>query len=71
MRRLRYLWLRRRGYEIDQIVNVRHVDDLFSDPPCVYKRSSKLVMRRGTSVRRLRFRRLTAQQLEAGIACWG
>lgn len=67
MKRLRYMWLRRRGYQIDGIVSVRHIDDLFSTPPCVYKRSSKLVMRKGLSVRALHFPRLTAEQLEAGL----
>jgi hypothetical protein len=68
VKRLRYLWLRRRGYTVVAVVNVRHWDDVFAIPPVVYKRSSKLVMRRGLSKRTLHFRRLTIEELEAGLS---
>ena len=64
---IRYRWLRRRGYRPQGIVDVRHIDDLFSDPPVEYKRSSKLVMCKGLSTRTLRFRGLTADQLDRAI----
>jgi hypothetical protein len=67
MKRLFYLWLRWRGYKINEIIHVQHVDDLFSNPPRVYRRSSELVMRRGLSVHTLRFRHLDAEQLEAAL----
>lgn len=67
MKAWRYRWLRHRGYKIDTIVDVRHIDYLFSNVPRVAKRSSKLVMRKGLSTRKIRFRRLTVEQLEEAL----
>lgn len=63
----RYRWLLKRGFHVDTLVNVSHVDDLFSNPPVTYKHSSKLIMRRGLSTRTLRFRSLDVEQLREAL----
>lgn len=68
MKALRYRWLRHRGYRVDEIVNVRVWDDIFSSPPVVCKRWAKLEMRRGLSVRTIHFRRFkTADDLAKAL----
>lgn len=63
----RYRCLRKSGYIIDTIISVNHIDDLFSNPPVIYKKSAKLIMRKGMKTHQIWFRTLNVDQLEQGL----